>query len=104
MGGVTFGGRVLAVEFGIGFVGIGLSVIVPIAYSRSGTYPGIAPGVGIAMLTTIGYAGFIVGPPMIGFIADEIGLRMALATIWGLFFIMLGLSFRESKLINNMAS
>lgn len=56
----------------IGFllVGLGLSNVVPIAYSISGKIPGVAPGVGISSVTTIGYAGFLFGPPVIGFISD----------------------------------
>lgn len=51
-------------------VGLGLSNIVPIAYSISGKVPGVAPSVGISSVTTIGYAGFLFGPPVIGFISD----------------------------------
>lgn len=51
-------------------VGLGLSNIVPIAYSISGKLPGIPSGVGISSVTTIGYTGFLFGPPLIGFITD----------------------------------
>lgn len=83
----------------VGFllVGFGLSVIVPIAYSKSGSMEGVDPGVGIAMVTTIGYAGFIVGPPIIGFIADWTTLRVALIFVLGLFLIMGFLSIREAN-------
>ncbi len=80
----------------LGFVlaGLGLSVIVPIAYSRAGNTPGIAPGTGISMVTTIGYSGFIVGPPVIGLIADHFGLQVGYAFILLLLVIMFGLSLR----------
>ena len=55
---------------GLFLVGLGLSVIVPITYSTAGSAEGLAPGVGISMVTTIGYSGFLFGPPIIGFIAD----------------------------------
>jgi hypothetical protein len=41
--------------------------------------PGIAPGVGLAMVSTFGYGGFLVGPPAIGFVAELAGLRLAFA-------------------------
>lgn len=76
------------VILGFGLVGLGLSNIVPIVYSLAGNYPGIQPGVGIAAATTIGYAGFMLGPPLIGFIGDVYDLRMALGLLGILFLIM----------------
>lgn len=60
----------LLVFTGFLIVGLGLSNIVPIAYSVSGKLPGIPSGVGISSVTTIGYTGFLFGPPLIGFITD----------------------------------
>lgn len=76
------------VIIGLFLVGLGLSVIVPIAYSRAGAMPGLAPGVGISMVTTIGYSGFLFGPPIIGFIADWQTLRIAMIFVVALFIIM----------------
>ncbi len=75
----------------VGFflVGLGLATIVPIVYSTAGNIKGVEPSVGIAMATTIGYTGFFVGPPTIGFLADHFGLRIALCFTLGLFFMML---------------
>jgi MFS family permease len=84
----------LTVMAGFFLVGIGLAAIVPIAYSRAGTMPGLNPGVGIGMVTTIGYAGFIAGPPVIGFLADLHDLRIALLGILGLFALMIFLASR----------
>ena len=74
--------------FGFGLVGLGLSNVVPIVFSLAGNYPGVQPGVGIAAATTIGYSGFVVGPPLIGFIADASDLRIALGLLGVLFLIM----------------
>jgi MFS family permease len=52
---------------------------VPIIYTTAGNAPGVSPSIGIAMATTIGYAGFFVGPPVIGYLADGYGLRIGLA-------------------------
>jgi MFS family permease len=78
----------LPVMIGFFLVGVGLAVIVPIAYSQAGAFPGLNPGVGIGMVTTIGYAGFIVGPPIIGFLADWFDLRLALIFVLVLFVFM----------------
>ena len=87
----------LLVIIGHFLIGLGLATIVPIAYSQAGNVPGLAPGVGIGMVTTIGYAGFLFGPPIIGFIADLSNLRMAFVFILALFAVMLFLSFRISN-------
>jgi MFS family permease len=84
----------------VGFflVGVGLSTVVPIAYSQAGSEPGLAPGVGIGMVTTIGYSGFLFGPPIIGFIADAYDLRIAFFFILGLFLIMTLLVVRQAQM------
>ncbi len=65
-------------------VGLGLSNIVPIAYSISGKLPGIPSGVGISSVTTIGYTGFLFGPPLIGFITDYFqgGIERGQTLLW----------------------
>jgi fucose permease len=78
-------------------VGLGLSVIVPIAYSIAGHNREVSPGAGIAMVTTIGYAGFLVGPPCIGYLADWMGLRWALGVILALFALMTLLSLSRKE-------
>ena len=64
---------------GFFLAGLGLATIVPIIYTTAGNAPGVSPSIGIAMATTIGYAGFFVGPPVIGYLADGYGLRIGLA-------------------------
>ncbi|MEM1214743.1 MAG: MFS transporter [Bacteroidota bacterium] len=78
---------------GFFLVGLGLSTIVPIAYSVAGNLPGLAPGVGISMVTSIGYAGFLVGPAMIGLLAEWQGLRFGMTFVLLLFVVMLLLNF-----------
>ncbi|HAS41421.1 MAG TPA: MFS transporter [Microscillaceae bacterium] len=81
---------------GFFLIGLGLATVVPIVYSTAGNTPGVSPGEGIAMATTIGYAGFFVGPPVIGFLADEIGLRAGLLFALVLFGVM-GVLVRRMK-------
>jgi MFS family permease len=81
----------------IGFflVGLGVSTIVPIVFSQAGNTPGVNPSAGIAMATSIGYTGFFIGPPAIGFLADAFDLRVGLAFTLGLFVLMLVLIRRQ---------
>ena len=77
-------------------VGLGLSTIVPIAYSIAGNTKGLPHGVGLAMVTTVGYSGFMFGPPIIGFVADWTSLRYSMALVVGLFITMTILGIRYS--------
>jgi MFS family permease len=78
---------------GFFFVGLGLSTIVPITYSIAGNTKDLPSGVGLGMVTTVGYAGFLFGPPIIGFIADMSSLRFGLALVGLLLLIMTILGF-----------
>jgi MFS family permease len=86
------------VILGLFIVGLGLSAIVPIAYSVAGHTKDLPPGVGLAMVTTVGYSGFLFGPPIIGLLADAFTLRLALLLAVGLFVLMtiLSLKYRNS--------
>jgi MFS family permease len=87
----------LMVILGFFVVGIGLSAVVPIAYSIAGHTKDLPPGVGLAMVTTLGYSGFLFGPPIIGFIAQWQNLRVALGIVAALFLIMTFLSLQRKE-------
>jgi MFS family permease len=70
-----------AAYLGFACVGLGLANVIPVLFSAAGKAPGLAPGVGIALISTIGYGGFVVGPPAIGFTSDAVGIRIALALV-----------------------
>ncbi|MEJ0057755.1 MAG: MFS transporter [Bacteroidota bacterium] len=82
-----------AVIAGLFVVGLGLSAVVPIAYSIAGHTKDLPPGVGLAMVTTVGYSGFLFGPPIIGLLANLETLRWALVLVILLFVVMTGLSY-----------
>ncbi|NOT74347.1 MAG: MFS transporter [Cyclobacteriaceae bacterium] len=82
----------VTVIIGLFIVGIGLSAIVPIAYSIAGHTKDLPPGVGLGMVTTVGYSGFLFGPPIIGLLAEQFTLRLALLLAVGLFVLMTALS------------
>lgn len=66
---------------GFALAGTGLSVIIPLVFGGGGRIPGISPGAGIATVTGLGYIGFIVGPPTIGFASQAFTLRWALGFV-----------------------
>jgi MFS family permease len=67
--------------FGFLMVGAGVSSVVPLMYSSAGKSTVLSPGVAIAAVSTIGYLGFLFGPPFIGFIAQASSLRVSLGLI-----------------------
>jgi MFS family permease len=88
-GAVIVTGMLLAVVFPdiitatVGFllVGIGVSSVVPLVYSLAGRSRKIMPGVALALVSSIGFLGFLLGPPVIGFIAELSDLRVSFALI-----------------------
>jgi hypothetical protein len=59
-------------------VGFGYAAIVPNLFGAAGRIPGVPAGAGIAAVTTMGYTGFLVGPPLIGWLAEWTTLRASL--------------------------
>jgi hypothetical protein len=55
--------------------------VVPLVYSAAGRSRVMSPGVALAAVSTIGYLGFLFGPPFIGFIAQASSLRVSLGLI-----------------------
>ena len=62
---------------GIAFWGVGTALVFPAAMSAGGEQPGRAADA-IAAVSTIGYGGFLIGPPLIGFLAQQVGIGTAL--------------------------
>ena len=67
--------------FGFGLVGAGLSCVFPVVLSSAARTPGVAPSAAIAAVCTVGYVGFLIGPPAIGGLAELIGLPRALGLV-----------------------
>jgi predicted MFS family arabinose efflux permease len=58
--------------------GIGISTIVPLIYSQAGNQKEIMPSIAIAGVSTIAYIGFLLGPVLIGYLSNFVGLDKAL--------------------------
>jgi len=72
------------VEFkiiGCFLTGLGISTIVPLIYSEAGNQKNIVPAIAIAGVSTIAYIGFLIGPVIIGYIADYFELQKAMGLI-----------------------
>ena len=71
----------LTAILGFLLVGAGVSSVVPLVYSAAGRSRALSPGVALAAVSTIGYMGFLFGPPCIGFIAQASNLRFSFGLI-----------------------
>lgn len=68
------------------FVGAGVSCVVPMVYGLAGKSKTMAPQFALAAVSTVGFLGFLLGPPVIGFIAQLSNLRWSFAVIAALGF------------------
>lgn len=106
---LMFTGMMLSVVFPniysctIGFmlVGLGVSCNVPTVYSIAGTHSKIPSGVALAMVSSISYLGFLMGPPLIGYIAELFSLRYSYAVFSFFGLLLFGMAsylkvFREN--------
>ncbi|MEU9844208.1 MFS transporter [Actinomadura sp. NPDC048032] len=64
---------------GFTLFGLGVAVVAPVTFSAAGNVPGVPAAAGISRVTGVGYLGLLGGPPVIGFIAQGVGLTWALA-------------------------
>lgn len=71
------------ISAGLGFVmaGFGVSCVVPLVFTMAGKSTAMSSGPAIAAVSTVGYIGFLVVPPMVGFIAQASSLRWSFAFI-----------------------
>lgn len=77
---------------GFAIAGIGISNMVPIAFSAAGNMPGLQPGIGLSVATFMGYSGMLFAPSLIGFVAEHTGFAIIFASVPVLFIVVLMLS------------
>jgi fucose permease len=81
LGSALLVGRPAAGIAGCALVGLGIANIVPILFSAAARGSGVEPGRALAAVATIGYLGFLCGPPLIGAVAEVAGLTVGLALV-----------------------
>jgi sugar-phosphatase len=74
-------GSTIVALAGFAAMGAGLGVVVPVLFRAAGSTPGVSAAAGVAAVSTIGWFGFLAGPPAIGVTADLVGLRSSLAIV-----------------------
>lgn len=92
---IAYGGLLVGIGLGVGLligepwsalvgfaaVGIGLSCSFPVLLSVAGQMSDMPQGLAISAVAMFGYTGFLVGPPVIGFVAELTGLRIGLSVV-----------------------
>lgn len=109
IGGLIAGAGLLLVVFtpwigtalaGFILLGIGSANIVPVFFSEGGKLKGIDPSIAITIVSTMGYAGQLAGPAMLGFIAYHYSLSIALTLVAVLLWkVSICYSFKKEKTI-----
>ena len=74
--------------------GFGVSCVVPFVFSLAGKIPMSNPGAALASVSSLGYLGFLIVPPMIGYIAQASSLRLSFAVIAIMGLLVVALSSR----------
>ena len=73
--------NIIAATIGFLLVGFGVSSVVPIVYGLAGKSTNMSPSAALAAVSTISFLGFLIGPPVIGFIAELSNLRISFILI-----------------------
>jgi len=81
-------------------VGLGVSSIVPTVYSAAGRHDKIPAGIALATVASVSFLGFLMGPPLIGYISEIAGLRYSFAVI-GVFGLEISLLVSRIKALQD---
>jgi predicted MFS family arabinose efflux permease len=73
---------------GFAMIGLGVANLVPVLFSTAGRLPGQGAGHAISAVATLGYAGLLAGPAVIGFVARLTGLEVALGAVGALLLVL----------------
>jgi MFS family permease len=79
---------------GFALVGFGVSSVFPIVYMLAAKSKTMSTSAALAAVSSVGFIGFLIGPPIIGFVAEETGLRMSLWVVALLGLIIMLLAYR----------
>jgi len=81
-------------------VGLGVSSIVPNVYSAAGKHTKVPTGIALATVSSVSFLGFLMAPPLIGYISEILGLRYSFAII-GVFGIGIALLVSHIKALQD---
>lgn len=81
---------------GFTLAGLGVANMVPVIFSAAGNFPGHAAGAAISAVTMVGYAGILVAPSSIGFVAEHVGLAPTYAALALLLLVVTALAGRTA--------
>jgi fucose permease len=73
--------RVALSACGFALVGLGAANVVPLLFSAAARIPGMSAGGGLATVATLGYAGLLLAPPLIGSVAAQTNIAVALGIL-----------------------
>ena len=79
-------------------VGFGVSNVVPIIFNVAGNNENVPTGIALTIVTSISFLGFLMGPPLIGYIAELTSLKLSFAVI-GVFGVLVSLLVWRLKVI-----
>ncbi len=79
---------------GFGVIGIGVSVGFPLAVSAAAGIGDRAASANVAVLSFVALTGFLIGPPLIGFLAEHAGIRLGIACLVPILLVSLSLTGR----------
>ena len=78
---------------GFALTGLGFSVIVPELFRIGGNVKGVESSQGVAFIAGTGYSGFLVGPVILGFIAEQFSLSLSFISLMICSVAVLGATF-----------
>lgn len=73
--------NIITATAGFLMVGFGVSSVVPIVFSMAGKTTNMSASAALASVSTISFLGFLIGPPIIGFVAELTSLRISFLII-----------------------
>ncbi|MGB5822126.1 MAG: MFS transporter [Saonia sp.] len=82
---------------GFALIGLGFSVIIPELFRIGGTIKGVESAQGVSFIAGTGYAGFLLGPVILGFIAEHHSLQLSFITLLICSIVVLGATFAMNK-------
>ncbi len=66
---------------GFALIGIGAANVVPLLFGAASRIPGMSAGAGVAAVATLGYGGLLLAPPVLGYVAAQASIMVALGAL-----------------------